>query len=79
MEECKLQCDGCCKEPVAEVNRLLLQNDVMRKALAAIEDLNHDDQCGSDQGSRYGDCMDDHRCYCAQRVASRARLSMEAK
>jgi hypothetical protein len=45
---------------------------VLKAALEKIEDSPHDAECMSDQGSRDGDCMDDHRCYCASRVARKA-------
>lgn len=43
-----------------------------KAVLEKIENLEHDAECGNDQGSRTGDCMDDHRCYCASRAARKA-------
>jgi hypothetical protein len=50
---------------------------LFKAALEKIENLEHDGQCVSDQGSRDGDCMDDHRCYCAQRIARDAKVKQE--
>lgn len=46
--------------------------EVYRQALLKIQKGEHDSECASDQGSRDSDCMDDHRCYCLQRLAERA-------
>jgi hypothetical protein len=62
-------CVYCLREALAKFD---LQNGQMREALKKIENLDHDEQCMSDQGSRDGDCMDDHRCYCAARIARKA-------
>lgn len=48
------------------------ERDRYKEALKKIDNLDHDEQCMSDQGSRDGDCMDDHRCYCAARIARKA-------
>lgn len=48
------------------------ERDLYKEALKKIDNQDHDDQCMSDQGSRDGDCMDDHRCYCAGRIARKA-------
>jgi hypothetical protein len=41
VDECKLQCDGCCREALDEVKRLELQNDELATAVKkSTEDLN---------------------------------------
>lgn len=64
-------CGICVEEDKSELQAKI---DALTKVLQEIESLGHDDQCASDQGSRDGDCMADHRCYCAQRMARKALL-----
>lgn len=66
-KECETDefCPLCVKEDLSLLNRY-------KEALKKIDNQDHDDQCMSDQGSRDGDCMDDHRCYCAARIARKA-------
>lgn len=62
----ELQGHSRCKDAI---DQAMNERDLYKAALKKIENLDHDDECESDQGSRSGDCMDDHRCYCASRAA----------